>query len=198
MKVLYSTTSPYARKVWMMLWETGLIETVAMEIAAPWTPDTTVPHDNPLGKIPVLILDDGTHLYDSPVICEYLDTCHRGTAFFPASGPARWQALRRQALADGMMDATAATRIEQMFHPGAMHSDEWVNRQKAAVNRALDALEAEDLGQEFTIGHLAILCALGYLDLRLAELAWRTGRPRLVAWFDRESARRSFEETMPR
>ncbi len=199
MKVLYSSASPYARKVWITLWETGLIDQVEMEIAAPWIPETTVGQENPLGKIPVLILDDGTHLYDSPVICEYLDTCHDGQKLFPASGIARWEALRLQALGDGIMDAAVAARLEVMFHEEAVRSTDWIIRQKAAMGRAVDALEAgaDDLAKSYTIGHVSVLCALNYLDFRLPDERWREGHSRLSAWYERESRRQSFQKTIP-
>lgn len=199
MKILYSKTSPYARKVLMLLWETGLIEKVELEIAAPWNVDTSVPKDNPLGKIPVLILVDGTQLYDSRVICEYFDALHGKEKLFPQSGMARWTALRRQALGDGIMDAAAAAYVETVFHDEEKRSVDWDRRQRSKIERALAALEMEagDLSANFTIGHLAILSALGYLDLRFADIGWRNGRPELKAWFERESARRSFRETIP-
>ena len=198
-KILYSKTSPYVRKVLMLLWETGLNEKIELELAAPWTAETAVPKDNPLGKIPVLILDDGAQLYDSPVICEYLDTLHGKEKLFPQSGMARWTALRRQALGDGMMDAAAAAYVETVFHDEQKRSADWDKRQRSAIGRTLAVLEteADDLAGSFTIGHLAILSALGYLDLRFSDIGWRNGCPKLAAWFERESARRSFKETVP-
>ena len=196
MKLRYSATSPYVRKVTMTIIECGLEDRVERVVTNAWAEDTDLPTDNPLGKVPALILEDGTTLFDSRVICEYLDSLHGGTRLFPADGPARWRALRLQAIGDGLNDAAVARRLEIMRAEGE-RSDKWINRQAAAMTRALDALEgeAESLAQEFTIGSLAVMSALGYLDLRFAEDSWRDGRPRLTAWFDQMANRPSFRTT---
>jgi glutathione S-transferase len=147
--------------------------------------------------VPTLVLDDGTPLFDSPVICEYLNSLAGGT-LFPPDGPDRWTALRLQALADGLCDAAIARRLETL-RPESLRSATWIARQQAAMVRALDALEGriEELSGAVTIGTLAVATVLGYLDLRFAEDQWRVGRPRLAAWFVEAGRRPSFEVTRP-
>lgn len=198
MKLRYSPTSPYVRKVSVVAIETGLaarIERVPTDIRAP---TSEFHRDNPLGKVPALITEGGEALYDSPVICEYLDSLHDGLKLFPPPGGPRWTALRRQALADGIMDAGVLVRME-MLRPEAERSASWIDRQKGAVRRGLDQLEDEvaALGAAGTIGHIAIGCALGFLDFRLPKLGWRGGRPELARWFERFAARASMTETVP-
>jgi len=194
----YSPTSPYVRKVVMTLIECGLEESVTLVRTDAWSPDTDLPKDNPLGKVPALSLGDGTVLYDSPVICEYLDTLHDGPRLFPAPGPARWTALRQQALGDGLNDAAVLRRLE-LNRPAGERSQAWADRQARAVARACDALETEAPGLSLapTIGTVSILCALGYLDFRFAADAWRRGRPALAAWFEQAAARDSYRRTAP-
>ena len=170
---------------------------------APVTPvnrNNDIARDNPLVKIPTLVLDDGSSLYDSPVICEYLDHLSGAPRFFPAAGPARWTALRRQALCDGLMDAAILLRYEQALRPEALRWPEWIAGQTAKVTGALDALEGEvgSFGTDFDIGHIACACALGYLDLRFGQMGWRTGRARLATWFETVSQRPSLAATLPK
>jgi len=201
MKLYAPTPSPDVRKVRVLARETGLaarIEEIPAAVS-PIAPDERVTRANPLGKVPALILDDGTALYDSPVICEYLDGLHSGRRLFPPAGPARWAALRQQAEGDGLLDAAVLTRYELVLRPEPLRWPEWVAGQKAKVAGALDDLErnADSLAGELTIGGITIACALGYLDFRFAEDAWRTGRPRLAAWFAAISTRDSLRTTMP-
>lgn len=199
MKLRYSPTSPYVRKVSVVAIETGLdarIERIATDIRAP-TPDFH--RDNPLGKVPTLITEGGETLYDSPVICEYLDSLHDGLKLFPAPGGARWTALRRQALGDGIMDAGVLIRMETL-RPGSERSPAWIKRQQSAIGRGLDALEDEArmLAGPCAIGQVAIGCALGFLDFRLPELDWRQGRPELARWAETFATRPSMTATAPR
>lgn len=198
MKLRYSPTSPYVRKVMMVLIECGLDDAVELVKTDAWSPETDLPDDNPLGKVPALVVQDGLTLFDSPVICEYLDTLHDGARLFPSPGPARWAALRQQALADGICDAAILRRLEGN-RPDGERSPSWMERQRAAVTRACDALEAEaaTLPDTMTIGTLAALAALGYLDFRFGHEDWRPGRPTLTAWFERASARDSYRRTAP-
>jgi len=198
MKLRYSATSPYVRKVMIVAIECGLDGSIELQTTDAWSPETDLPKSNPLGKVPALILDDGTTLFDSPVICEYLDTLHDGTRLFPAPGPARWAALRQQALADGICDAAILRRLEGN-RPDGEKSASWMERQRKAVARACDALEAEagTLPLTPTIGTLAVLAALGYLDFRFGHEDWREGRPALKAWFDKASVRDSYRRTAP-
>ncbi len=199
MKLRYSATSPYVRKVLMVAAACGIADRVRRDPTDPWAADTTLGHDNPLGKVPALVLDDGSTLYDSPVICEYLDWAAGGGRAIPAPGPARWAALRRQALGDGICDAAILRRLEQTQRPAERRSDTWDARQKGHVTRALNALEAEAgmLGDGLDVGTISILVALGYLDFRFAAEDWRQGRPNLTAWFARAAAHPSFVETAP-
>jgi glutathione S-transferase len=199
MKLLATNTSPYSRKVLMLAHERGLMEMLAFvptELAS-----ESLAHENPLNKVPALVLDDGTSLFDSPVICEYLDSGGEGPRLFPPVGPARWQALREQALADGICDA-AVLRMQEGRRPAEMRWDQWVARQIRKIEQGLDEFERlrqinPAPGAALTIGDLALLSALGYLDLRFPEDDWRSKRPRLSAWFDRFSDRDSFRATRP-
>lgn len=199
MKLRYSPTSPYVRKVSVVAIETGLdarIARIATDIRAP-TPDFH--RDNPLGKVPTLITEGGEPLYDSPVICEYLDSLHDGLKLFPAPGGARWTALRRQALGDAIMDAGVLIRMETL-RPENERSPAWIKRQQSAIGRGLDALEDEArmLAGPCAIGQVAIGCALGFLDFRLPELDWRQGRPELARWAETFATRPSMIATVPR
>jgi glutathione S-transferase len=200
MKLRYSATSPYVRKVMMVILERGLSDKVELEKTDAWSPTTDLPQDNPLGKVPALALPDGTSLFDSPVIVEYLDSLESGpgNGLYPEAGPDRWAALRFQALADGICDAAILRRLEGN-RPDQLRSTDWMERQRAAVARSVDALEAGagKLGERFTIGSVAVLAALGYLDFRFGHEDWRPGHPALSAWFDAESKRDSFVSTAP-
>jgi glutathione S-transferase len=197
MRLYFSPASPFVRKVRVTAHELGLsgrIELASVNLT-PVMPDEGVRSSNPLGKIPALITDDGTVLYDSPVICEYLEALAGGNRIFPAAGAARWTALRRQALADGMMDAAVLTRYEQAVRPKELRWQPWVDGQFLKIRTALDALEHEDLEGAFDIGTISIACALSYLDLRFAGEDWRTSRPRLAAWLASVSQRPSLATT---
>jgi glutathione S-transferase len=201
MKLLYSPASPFARKVRVLAAEAGIagrIEIVTVS-AVPSAPAPDFAKDNPLAKIPTLIIGDADVLYDSRVIAEFLDTIHSGTALFPVPGPARWTALRRQALADGAMDAAILARYESILRPAELNWPDWVAGQKGKITRALDALEAEadHLSQQVTIGEISIACLLEYLDFRFAEDAWRNGRPKLAAFAASFGARPSMISTRP-
>ena len=202
MKLYVSSASPFGRKVSVIIAELGLGGKVVQQPAmvTPVARNDEVARDNPLAKIPTLVLDDGSSLYDSPVICEYLDQLSGAPRFFPASGAAKWTALRRQALADGLMDAAILWRYEIALRPEALRWPEWMAGQKRKITAALDAMEGDALtfGPGFDIGHVTIACALGYLDLRFADLAWRNGRNALAAWFEKTNARASMVATTPR
>jgi glutathione S-transferase len=181
--------------------ETGLedrLEPVAATMT-PVKPDADLARDNPLGKVPCLVTDDGAALYDSRVICEYLDSLHDGPKVFPPSGAARWAVLRRQAEGDGIMDAAVLTRYETFLRPEERRWPEWIEGQKQKFRRALDALEDEvdAFGEAIDIGTITIGCALGYLDFRYGNEDWRSTRPRLAAWFERMSERPSLARTAP-
>lgn len=202
MQLHANSASPFVRKVRVVAIETGLdgrIEQTS-RLANPVQPLAELTRDNPLGKIPCLITDDGAALYDSRVICEYLDGLHDGPKLFPAGGPERFSALRRQALGDGIMDAGVLVRYETWFRPEAQRWPAWIEQQKQKFQRALDVLEgeAESLDETVDIGTIALGCALGYLDFRYADEGWRATRPRLAAWFETFSRRPSMTATAPR
>jgi glutathione S-transferase len=201
MKLMYSPTSPYVRKAMVLAIERGLdrkIEKVTIT-ASPITENKVLDKANPLAKVPALELDNGLTLFDSPVICEYLDSKHRGDKVFPASGARRWKALRQQAIGDGILDAALLVRYEGFMRPEHLRWAEWSAGQKRKFNQALDLLEKEvkDLGGALTIGHITIACALGYLDFRFGDMNWRKGRPKLAAWYDKFARRKSMQATIP-
>jgi len=206
-----SPASPFVRKVTIAAAVLGLDREIAVELADPVDPADTVRQQNPLGKIPALVLDDGggtppmleagTVLFDSRVILEYLDHRAGGGRIIPKDAGARFAALRLQALADGLMDASILLVYEGRWRPAERHEPKWIDLQAGKVARALAALEAgmapstpmqgigyAGLDMPPTVGQIALACALGYLDLRF-EGRWRADHPRLVAWLDRFAAR---------
>jgi glutathione S-transferase len=200
MQLHYNVASPFVRKVMAVAIETGLAERIepVKRLPSPVAPVAELNADNPLGKIPCLVTDDGVALYDSPVICEYLDSLHHGPKMFPPSGAARWTALRRQALGDGIMDAGVLTRYETFLRPEKVRWAAWIDNQKQKFRRGLDALEVEGASLDVVdIGTLAIACALGYIDFRFADENWRASRPRLAAWFEQFATRPSIATTGP-
>ncbi len=197
MKLFHSPASPYVRKVRVVARETGLADRIELLVTAPRDPATGLHERNPGARLPTLELDDGTILFDSPVICEYLDSLHAGPKLFPASGPARWSALVRQATGDGIMDYAVPLRHETM-RPEAEQSSEFKARARAAIHRSLDHLE-RDVGQfaDWDIGTIAIACALGYLDFRFGHDPWRDAHPKLATWFEAVGQRPAMAETRP-
>ena len=182
MKLAISHASPYVRKVMACAIARGLDGQIEKWVI-PSTDAALVPA-NPLSKVPTLVLDNGQTLFDSPVICEYLDSLGSAKPLFPAAGPARWAALRQQALGDGILDASQPRRREV-----ALPQDEgrvsYIQLQQGKVVRSLDDLEkdAASFSQLDTIGEITIACALGYLDFRFAHEPWRPGHPKLEAWY---------------
>ena len=194
----FSPTSPFARKVRAAIIERDIADRILEAPTDPWAPDTDLPDANPLGKVPALVMADGTCLVESAAICDYLDTVGDRPPLIPASGKERWEALRWQALADGVMDAAALRRLDAM-RPVERQSADWQRRKQAAVMRTCTVLDAETgrLGGAPTIGHLAIACALGYLDLRFADDPWRPQCPRLADWYEAFRRRPSLARTAP-
>jgi glutathione S-transferase len=196
MKLAYSPASPYVRKVMACAIARGLDGRIEKWAVA--TTDPALLPVNPLSKVPSLVTDDGVALYDSPVICEYLDSLGDAPKLFPPAGPARWNALRQQALGDGILDATQPRRREV-----ALPRDEgrraYIELQQGKVSRALDVLEAEadTLGALTTIGEITIGCALSYLDFRYPHEPWRPGHPKLEAWYARVVKLPPLANTMP-
>lgn len=196
MQLIYSPTSPFVRKVLICAHELGLNTRLTRLPADPWKQPPELLALNPLSKVPALLTDDGQALYDSPVICEYLDSL-AGGVLYPA-GAARWTALRLQALADGMLDAAVLRRMESQ-RPAAQQSADWLELQRQAVARGVDAFEAEAawLDGPLDIGQIAAACALGYLDFRFAHEDWRAAHPRLATWHAGFSQRPAYALTTP-
>ncbi|AQZ35570.1 glutathione S-transferase [Pseudomonas sp. LPH1] len=185
MQLIYAAASPFARKVRVLAAETGLLDRIELLDTAvlPTTLNERVNALNPLGKIPVLLTDDDQVLYDSRVICEYLDTLHAGAKLLP-SGAARWQVLRLAALADGLMDAALLARYERGVRPAELQWAAWLDGQLGKVQRSLAELErqVERLQGPLDLGQIGVACALGYLDFRFADLDWRAAHPGLAAF----------------
>jgi glutathione S-transferase len=201
MKLRYSPASPYVRKVMVVAIEAGLdkkIEKVPAQVV-PVNTTNEVSAENPLMKIPALTTDDGMVLYDSPVICEYLDSLHSGAKLFPAPGPARWNAIRQQALGDGILDAALLNRYETVLRPEALRWADWSQGQLAKVRHGVAALEAEvaQLSGPVTIGQVTAGCALGYLDFRYPDEGWKARHPKLAAWYQDFAKRPSMQQTVP-
>jgi glutathione S-transferase len=181
--------SPFVRKVRIAAAVLGLEGEITIEPADTVDPSDSVRRQNPLGKIPVLILDDGTALYDSRVILEYLDHHAGGGCIIPRAPTARFAALCQQALCDGLLDAAILRVYEGRWRPPEHHVAKWVEHQAGKISRALATLEAAPPGLDAPphVGQITAACALGYLDLRF-EGTWRRDHPRLVAWLDRFAA----------
>lgn len=197
MKLFYSPTSPFVRKVMICAIARGIEGRIEKVTANPHVSPPDLLAANPLSKVPALLTDDGVAIFDSPVICEYLDSRGEAAAMFPPAGAARWRALVLQAIGDGMMDAAVARRGEQ-GKPQEAARDAFMARQKAAVDRALAALEANPPGAGVDIGTITVACALGYLDFRFAAEPWRAGHPKLAAWFETVSKHPAVAATVPK
>ena len=201
MKLFYSPTSPYVRKVSVLAIETGLDARITRERIAvsPLKPDPALSLENPLVKIPTLVSDEGEALYDSAVICAYLDTLHAGAPLIPRSGPERWRVLRLQALADGLLDAAVLCKFEVSARPEEKRSAEWVAGQTAKAVQALDwaANEPALWYRPVNLGQIALACALGWLEFRQPIGEIRAGRADLFAWYDEFAKRPSMQATLP-
>lgn len=202
MKLYHSPSSPYVRKVMVLLIETGLDAKVEKVPApggvSPVAANAEVQKKNPLAKIPALMTNDGDTLFDSPVICEYIDHLASGK-FFPAPGPKRWTALRRQAVGDGILDAALLVRYEATLRPEDKRWSDWDKGQWQKVEASLGEIEREvaTFGETFDIGTITLACALGYLDFRFTDRNWRAKAPKTAAWFDKISERPSIKATKP-
>jgi len=200
MRLYHSPTSPYVRKVMVVLHETGLLAQVDLIATAgtPVDPGSMPLGQNPLGKIPALERDDGPALYDSRVICRYLDA-QAGAGLYPADAR-QWDSLTLEATADGILDAALLMVYESRLRPADLRYDPWVEGQWGKIDRALDALETrwiDHLHGPLDIAQIALACALGYLDFRHDARGWRNGRPRLAAWADAALARPAMVATRP-
>ncbi|MBC7156447.1 MAG: glutathione S-transferase [Rhodobacteraceae bacterium] len=200
MRLYHAPASPYVRKVMIVLLETGQAGDVALVPATgtPLDPATMPVAHNPLGKVPTLERDDGPALYDSRVICRYLDD-RAGAGLYPPA-PRLWEVLTLEATGDGITDAALLMVYESRVRTEEMRSPAWVEGQWAKIARTLDALEGRwmaHLAGPLDAGQIAVAAALGYLDFRLGGRDWRAGRPALSAWFARFSERESLRATLP-
>ena len=201
MQLFYSTASPYVRKVMVCALELGLdgrIEKTPASVS-PLAPVEAVVQRNPLGKLPTLVTDDGLALFDSRVICEYLDNLGGGGRLFPRES-SRWQALVEQAAADGMLDAGILIRYETAMRPEEAHrSAKWVEGQMGKAHASLDQMDkwAAGFGARVDIGTISVGCALGWFDFRFGDVAWRAKHPALAAWFETFAKRPSMASTAP-
>ncbi len=201
MKLVASYTSPYARKVRVVMAEKR-IECDFVEENV-WSLDTKVGVHNPLGKIPVLLLDDGLALYDSRVIAEYLDGVTPVARLIPDNGRDRVLVRRWEALGDGITDAGIAVFLEKK-RPAAQQSADWIARQLGKVNAGI-AAAARELGDRdychglsLTLADISLACGLLWLEFRMPEIKWRERHPDLAAWIEKLEARQSFIDTVPR
>ena len=200
MKLVIASPSPYARKARVALNEKGIAHDIVMDI--PWTPDSVAPASNPLGKIPILLLDDGEVIHDSSVIVQYLETVYPEPPLLPADPMTRLEHRKIEVLADGICDAVVLIALEGNREP-ELRSTDWVTRQRAKIIAGLARLSdllgerSWFIGQEMGIADIAVACALGYLGVRAGDLQWRGTHPTLSAFSDRMEARPSFQISVP-
>ena len=199
--LFFSPTSPYVRKVMVLLHETGQLGMVNLHgvTLTPVNPSTDVNEHNPAGKIPALQLADGSVLHDSRVILDYFDHQHGGQPLIPRDGPERWRRLTLASLADAVTDAAILVRYETFLRPEDKRWDDWVLGQCSKIDRALAAFEkaAGELDERFDVAAISAACALGYLDFRMPDLNWRRDCPKLAAWYSTASQRPSLVATAP-
>ncbi len=200
MKLSYSKTSPYVRKVMVLLHETGQLADVALADTAttPIAPDDSLISRNPLGKVPALERPDGPTLYDSRVICAYLDD--RAGAKLYGKGQHRWDVLTLEATADGILDAALLIVYEGKLRPEDKRMDAWIEGQWGKIARACATLNTRWVSQlsgPVDMGQIAVGCALAYVEFRLGDRGWRTGNDALAAWFKTFESRPSMQATQP-
>lgn len=200
MKLYHNPASPFVRKVRVVAAECGVTEQLQLEeiaVSPVATPEALM-SDNPLGKIPSLVVNSSLCLYDSRVICEYLDTTYNG-GLYPHTGPDRWNVLRLQAIADGFCDAAVLVRYEGFIRPEDKQWQQWADGQLGKCCRALDVLEKEcaSFANQTNVGTLSVAIALGYFDFRNPDQAWRDRAPSLAHWYEQFSRRPSLQQTQP-
>ena len=198
MKGYASHYSPFARKVRVAAIETGQGEAIDWTMVDLLDRPAVLGQTNPLDQVPVIVMADGAALYDSPVICQYLDSLHNGSKLYPPDGPARWTALRLEALGDGLAAACAAIAGERR-RPEDRRHDPFIVGQSRKIDGALAALEDEvdRLDGPLGIAQIAAACAIGYMEVRECAPGWREPRPRLAAWYDAFRDRPSMRRTAP-
>ncbi len=200
MKLYYAPTSPFVRKVMILAMERGLDDRLELLPTNPFSEESGLRKANPISKIPALELDDGRVLIESTLICEYLDGLHDGQKLFPA-GDARIDVLRRDALADGMVTAGIACRIEKEMRPAELFWQDYADRHMKSMLGAINELENDaesyTTGDDFTIADVSLACALGWVDFRYPDVAWRSDNPAIAEWFEAFSDRPSMVKTVP-
>jgi glutathione S-transferase len=199
MKLFASTTSPFARKVLILLQEKGAFEGVDVEYLDPWSLPEALTSANPLSQVPTLVLGDGQVVVDSGVICDYLDRHLAGPRLIPEAADEYWRTRVTEALANGLLEASVAVFLENGKRPEAQRRPDWVAFQQQTIHRTLDAFEQriDGIAERFDFAAICLLCALGHLEFRNTAGAWRPGRPRLAAWFDGLQDRASVAATRP-
>ncbi|WP_237165234.1 glutathione S-transferase family protein [Pandoraea vervacti] len=201
MKLIGALASPYVRKVRIVLAEKKL--DYKLELENVWADDTRIQESNPIGKVPCLVMEDGEAVFDSRVICEYLDTLSPVGKLIPPSGRERAEVRCWEALADGVTDAAVQIRVERMYHDEASRSQKLIDRQLGKIRESLRAM-ARGLDERqwcasnrLTLADVAVVCSLGYLDFRYPEIDWRDAHPNLARHFERMSTRPSVADTAP-
>jgi glutathione S-transferase len=201
MKLIGSFTSPYVRKVRVVLAEKKL--DYSFELENVWGPQTKIHLSNPLGQVPCLVMEDGSTMYDSRVIAEYLDTLTPVCKLLPPNGRDRADVKVWEALADGVLDAAVLVRLEKTLRPLEQQSQPWIERQMGKVRAGLQVM-SDNLGEQgfcmgvhYTLADVAVGCALGWLSFRFPEIGWRSDFPNLARLFDKLSERASFKDTVP-
>lgn len=201
MKLIASQTSPYARKVRVVMAEKKIDYQLVEENV--WSPDTAIGQFNPLGKVPCLVMEDGSAIFDSRVIVEYVDTLTPVSRLIPQGGRERLEVRCWEALADGLLDAAQLARLEHIQREPGERSERWVQRQLGKIDAALVAM-ANGLadrpwcsGNHYSLADVAVGCALSYLDFRFPEIPWRQRHANLAAYQDKLAKRQSFIDTEP-
>ncbi|MEX3314423.1 glutathione S-transferase [Sulfitobacter sp. PS-8MA] len=201
-KLFHSAASPFVRKVLVCAHEKGVESDVELLASKAWPVkrDPEIVRENPSGQVPSAILEDGSPLFDSRVICAYVDTMSDNAPLLPAEAKARFAAMTLEALGDTLMGAALLCRYESVLRPSEFYWDLWHESQMEKIGSALDDLEdrwIETLNGPVSIGTITIGCALGYLNFRFADKDWRNGRTKLAAWYDKFVTRPSMVATMP-
>ena len=201
LRLVGSLTSPYVRKVRIVMAEKRI--DCQLELEDVWSPQSKIQQSNPLGKVPCLIMEDGGAVFDSRVIVEYLDTMTPVAKLIPATGRERVEVRTWEALADGLLDAAIAVRLEQTQRPAEQQSQKWIDRQMGKVDAALEAMSNGLEGKNwchnnaYTLADIAVGCALGYLDFRFPQIDWRARHPSLQKLYGKLATRQSFIDTAP-
>lgn len=200
MKIFFSPASPYVRKCMASAHELGVADRIEKLSNAvhPINRDATIVQSNPMGQVPTFFCDDGAVLFDSVVICEYLDATYRGN-LFPKAGGDRWARLTEHAVADGILGAALLARYETTLRPEPLRWPDWSGSQLNKIRSGIDWVEgiAESLPGRVDIGTVSIGCALGYLDFRFSDMNWRDQAPKVANWFAQFSQRPSMLATAP-